>query len=84
MATIFEETAINGMVMNNRMIRSATWEGMCEQDGRPTEKLINCYRDLAQGGIGLIISGLTFVLPEGICVTRRKSVLPRHNGYPYR
>ena len=65
MATVFEETAINGMVMNNRMIRSATWEGMCEQDGRPTEKLINCYRDLAQGGIGLIISGLTFVLPEG-------------------
>ena len=65
MATVFEETAINGMVMNNRMIRSATWEGMCEQDGRPTEKLINCYRDLAQGGIGLIITGYTFVLPEG-------------------
>jgi 2,4-dienoyl-CoA reductase-like NADH-dependent reductase (Old Yellow Enzyme family) len=37
MATVFEETAINGMVMNNRMIRSATWEGMCEQDGRPTD-----------------------------------------------
>ncbi len=65
MATVFEETTINGMVMNNRMIRSATWEGMCEQDGRPTEKLINCYRDLAQGGIGLIITGFAFVQPEG-------------------
>jgi 2,4-dienoyl-CoA reductase-like NADH-dependent reductase (Old Yellow Enzyme family) len=65
MATVFEETAINGMTMRNRMIRSATWEGMCEQDGRPTEKLINCYRALAQGGIGLIVSGYTFVLPEG-------------------
>ena len=65
MAALFQETAINGMLMNNRMIRSATWEGMCDQDGRPTEKLINCYRDLAQGGIGLIISGYTFVLPEG-------------------
>jgi len=65
MATVFEETAINGMVMSNRIIRSATWEGMCEQDGRPTEKLINCYRELAQGGIGLIITGYTFVLPEG-------------------
>ena len=47
MASLFEETTINGMVMSNRMIRSATWEGMCEQDGRPTEKLINCNRDLA-------------------------------------
>ena len=65
MATIFEETAMNGMVMNNRMIRSATWEGMCEQDGRPTEKLNYCYRDLAQGGIGLIITGFAFVQQEG-------------------
>ncbi len=65
MATLFEETAINGMTMRNRMVRSATWEGMCDQDGRPTEKLINCYRDLAQGGIGLIVSSYAFVRPEG-------------------
>jgi 2,4-dienoyl-CoA reductase-like NADH-dependent reductase (Old Yellow Enzyme family) len=65
MATLFEETAINGMTMRNRMVRSATWEGMCEEDGRPTEKLANCYRDLAQGGVGLIVTGLTFVRREG-------------------
>ncbi len=65
MATLFEETAINGMTMRNRMIRSATWEGMCEQDGRPTKKLIDWYHNLAQGGIGLIISGNTTVRPEG-------------------
>jgi len=65
MATLFEETAIKDMTMRNRMIRSATWEGMCEQDGRPTEKLIDWYRNLAQGGIGLIVSGYTFVRPEG-------------------
>lgn len=65
MATLFEETTINGMAMRNRMIRSATWEGMCKQDGRPTKKLIDWYRNLAQGGIGLIISGNTTVRPEG-------------------
>ncbi len=61
MTALFEETTINGMTMRNRTVRSATWEGMCEQDGRPTEKLIDWYRDLAQGGIGLIVSGYTFV-----------------------
>ncbi|MBE9534821.1 MAG: NADH:flavin oxidoreductase, partial [Proteobacteria bacterium] len=65
MTTLFEETAINGMVMSNRMIRSATWEGMCEQDGKPTEKVVNWYRELAKGGIGLIITGYAFVRPEG-------------------
>ncbi len=53
------------MTIRNRMVKSATWEGMCDADGRPTEKLINWYRNLAQGGIGLIISGYTFVRPEG-------------------
>jgi 2,4-dienoyl-CoA reductase-like NADH-dependent reductase (Old Yellow Enzyme family) len=65
LATLFEETTINGMTLRNRMVRSATWEGMCEQDGRPTERLINCYKDLAKGGIGLIISGYAFVRLDG-------------------
>ncbi len=65
MATLFEETTINGMTMRNRMVRSATWEGMCEKDGRPTERLINCYRDLAKGGIGLIVTGYAFVRLDG-------------------
>ena len=65
MTTLFDQTTINGMTLRNRLVRSATWEGMCDQDGRPTEKLINCYRDLAQGGIGLIVSSYTFVRPEG-------------------
>jgi len=65
MGDLYDQTTINGMTLKNRIVRSATWEGMCEQDGRPTEKLINCYRDLARGGTGLIISGYTFVRPEG-------------------
>ena len=65
MTKLFEETAIKGMKMRNRIVRSATWEGMCEQDGRPTQKLINYYEELARGGVGLIISGYTFVRPDG-------------------
>jgi 2,4-dienoyl-CoA reductase-like NADH-dependent reductase (Old Yellow Enzyme family) len=65
MAALFDQTTINGMTLRNRLVRSATWEGMCDTDGRPTEKLINLYRELAQGGIGLIVSGYTFVRTDG-------------------
>jgi len=33
MATLFAQATINGMTMRNRLVRSATWEGMCEADG---------------------------------------------------
>ena len=65
MNTLFDETMINGMQLRNRMVRSATWEGMCEPDGRPTDKLTDFYCKLAEGGVGLIITGYTFVRPEG-------------------
>lgn len=65
MATLFETTTIKGMTMRNRLVRSATWEGMCEEDGRPTERLTHLYRELAEGGVGLIVSGYAFVRPEG-------------------
>jgi 2,4-dienoyl-CoA reductase-like NADH-dependent reductase (Old Yellow Enzyme family) len=65
MRTTFEQTTINGMTLQNRLVRSATWEGMCDSDGQPTTKLVSFYRDLALGEVGLIISGYTFVRPEG-------------------
>lgn len=65
MNSLFDSTEINGLVLKNRFVRSATWEGMCEADGRPTSRLISLYRDLALGNVGLIITGYTFVSPEG-------------------
>lgn len=65
MPRLFEKAVVNGMMLGNRMVRSATWEGMCEKNGRPTKRLIDYYRNLAKGGVGLIISGFAFVRPEG-------------------
>ena len=65
MASLFEKTTLNGMPLHNRLVRSATWEGMCDSDGRPADKLIPFYRSLAHGGVGLIVSGYAFVRPEG-------------------
>lgn len=65
MADLFDQTTIQSMTLRNRLVRSATWEGMCDNDGRPTTKLANWYHDLASGGVGLIITGYTFVRPDG-------------------
>jgi 2,4-dienoyl-CoA reductase-like NADH-dependent reductase (Old Yellow Enzyme family) len=65
MKNLFDQTSVNGMTLNNRFARSATWEGMCDPEGRPMEKLISLYRELARGKVGLIISGYAFVSPEG-------------------
>lgn len=65
MPSLFEPASIGTLTLRNRLVRSATWEGMCDQDGRPSQKLVNTYTDLARGGIGLIISGYTYVRKGG-------------------
>ena len=40
MGTLFENSAINGLELKNRFVRSATWEGMADQDGNATPKLL--------------------------------------------
>ena len=62
---LFEKLDIGSLRTPNRIVRSATWEGMCDEEGRPGEKLRACYADLAAGGTGLIITGYAFVSPEG-------------------
>jgi len=65
MTKLFEETEINGMVLANRFVRSATWEGMAGEDGSVTPKLTDCMINLARGGVGLIISGHTYIHRAG-------------------
>ncbi|HVO84422.1 MAG TPA: NADH:flavin oxidoreductase [Syntrophobacteria bacterium] len=65
MAELFERTSINGMSLANRFVRSATWEGLAEKDGSVTGRLTEMMVELARGEVGLIISGYTFVSPEG-------------------
>lgn len=62
---MFEGTEINGMKLANRFVRSATWEGMAGDDGSCTPKLVNLIRELAKGGVGLIITGHAYVRQDG-------------------
>ena len=65
MSVLFEKTEFKGVELKNRLVRSATHEGMADQNGFPTEKLFKLYERLAQGGVGLIITGYCYVSRDG-------------------
>jgi len=65
MRRLFEDTRINSLTVANRLVRSATWEGMADAEGNATRRLAEYLGTLAQGGVGLIISGYAAVTPDG-------------------
>jgi len=71
LSILFEKTRLNNLTLNNRFIRSATWTGMAGEDGVVTPKLLKLMGDLADGGVGLIITGHAYVHPNGIHCKQR-------------
>ena len=55
-SVVFSHCFIKDIEIKNRLVRSATYENAATKDGRVTEKLISIYRELAKGGVGLIIT----------------------------
>lgn len=74
MATLFEKTTIKNLSLHNRFVRSATWEGMADEHGAPTPELNQLMADLAQGEVGLTISGHAYVSPDGQASPRQLGV----------
>lgn len=65
MSLLFSKTRINGLVLKNRLVRSATYEAFADTKGCATPELTKCYTDLADGDIGLLISSCTQVDKRG-------------------
>ena len=61
MKRVFEPVKMNHMELSNRLVRSATWEGIASPDGSVTEEAYDIYEELAKGGVGAIITGFTSV-----------------------
>ncbi|MGL5901163.1 MAG: NADH:flavin oxidoreductase [Cetobacterium sp.] len=61
MKKLFEKTQLKNLELKNRFIRSATWEAMAEKDGHLNKSIYDFYEELAQGGVGLIISTYAFI-----------------------
>ncbi len=62
---IFESCTVGKVNLKNRIIRSATHDGLADEDGGPSEELIRKYAILAKSEVGCIITGYAIVSPEG-------------------
>lgn len=55
--TMYTPFSIGGMEVKNRLVASAMFEAGA-MNGEITEKIVNRYRKLSEGGVGLIITGM--------------------------
>ena len=74
---LFQSAQIGSLKVPNRFIRSATWEGLAAPDGGCTDELVRLMGELAEGGVGLIISSHAFVRPEGYAVRGQLGIRSR-------
>ncbi len=65
MAEIYSAWNLGDVKINNRLVRSATWEGLAEENGQTTARLIEAMATLAQNRVGLIISSNLYVSENG-------------------
>lgn len=62
---LFQKTEIKGVSLANRFVYSALWDGAADDGGFCTPRNIDQLVQRAKGGVGLIITGMAFVAPEG-------------------
>jgi 2,4-dienoyl-CoA reductase-like NADH-dependent reductase (Old Yellow Enzyme family) len=62
---LFTPVRIGTVSIPNRFARSATHDFMAEDDGSVTDRQVALFRRLAEGEVGLIITGHAYVNPAG-------------------
>lgn len=76
---IFEKVNFGSVELKNRIIRSATHDGLADEMGAPTDKLIKKYSFLARNEVGCIITGYAGVSTNGM--SPYPAMLKIHNDY---
>jgi 2,4-dienoyl-CoA reductase-like NADH-dependent reductase (Old Yellow Enzyme family) len=75
MADLFDTTSINSMTLKNRFVRSGTHSFMGGDDsGAVTQKETDLMRNLAKGGVGLLVTGYAYVVKDGHCAPRQLGI----------
>ena len=61
MQAMFQPGQIGNLKLKNRIVKSPNTTAMSNQDGTVTQRLVNHYKRIAEGGVGLIVVEYTYV-----------------------
>ena len=59
--SMFEPGRIGSLTLKNRIVKSPNTTAMSNQDGTVTQRLVNHYKRIAEGGVGLIVVEYTYI-----------------------
>ncbi len=71
---LFEPITIGNITLKNRFMRSATHEWLANDEGKMTDRMLDLIRTLAQGGVGLIIPGYSYIDASGKSTNRQGAI----------
>jgi 2,4-dienoyl-CoA reductase-like NADH-dependent reductase (Old Yellow Enzyme family) len=67
---VFTPAHIGQLEIKNRLVRSATYERAATNKGEVSDFLVDLYRTLGKGGVGLIITGIAGVYSKALAPER--------------
>lgn len=83
MSILFSNANIGIMELSNRMIRTASNEGLADSIGRPTDKQFDFYKGFIEGGIGLVITGYAGISQAGKSALYHMNMIDSDELIPY-
>ncbi len=72
---LFTENNIGPITLRNRTIRSAAFEGMCDEN-RPSEMLLDYHSSVSQGGVGMSTVAYAAVMRSGLSFPHQLWIRP--------
>lgn len=75
MNPLFEPFQLGTLQLRNRFVRSATQDWLCNPDGTVSAEQLELYRQLALGGVGLIITSHSYISsPHGRAAIKQNGI----------
>lgn len=65
MGKLLEPARLFDLTLRTRTIRSATWEGLADEEGFVRPELVAMLAQLARNSVGMVIPGYLYVSPDG-------------------